>query len=70
MITEEAVALIYDLKRARTGKHERPHKPVLLLAVMDLIERGDITDNRTREKKREKKAGKKTKEKKGVKRKI
>jgi len=47
MTTEDAIALIYDLKRARTGKHERPHKPVLLLAVMDLIERGDRYDPRT-----------------------
>lgn len=46
MTTEDAIALVYDLKRGRTGKHERPHKPVLLLAVLDLIERGDISDNR------------------------
>lgn len=46
MTTEEAIALLYDLKRDRSSGHEKPHKPVLLLAVMDLIERGEINDNR------------------------
>ena len=45
MTTEEAIALLYDLKRDRSSGHEKPHKPALLLAVMDLIERGEITDN-------------------------
>jgi putative restriction endonuclease len=44
--TEDAIARLYDLKRGRTGKHERPHKPILLLAVLDLIERELITANR------------------------
>jgi putative restriction endonuclease len=48
MTTEEAIALLYDLKRDRSSGHEKPHKPVLLLAVMDLIERGDITGNKIR----------------------
>ena len=46
MTTEDAIALLYDLKRDRSSGHEKPHKPVLLLAVMDLIERGAINDNR------------------------
>lgn len=46
MTTEDAIALIYDLKRDRSGGHERPHKPILLLAILDLIENGTITENR------------------------
>lgn len=46
MTTEDAIALIYDLKRDRSSGHEKPHKPILLLAVMDLIERGIINNNR------------------------
>lgn len=37
---------LYDLKRDASGGHERPHKPALLLAVLDLIESGAMTDNR------------------------
>jgi putative restriction endonuclease len=37
---------LYDLRRDNPGSHERPHKPVLLLAIMDLLDRGLITDNR------------------------
>ncbi|MFX3681361.1 MAG: HNH endonuclease [bacterium] len=46
MNDEEAVALIYNLKQDRSGGHERPHKPILLLAVIDLVEIGLIRDNR------------------------
>jgi len=46
MTTEDAIALLYDLKRDRSSGHEKPHKPALLLAVMDLIERDEITDNK------------------------
>lgn len=46
MTTEDAIALIYDLKRDRSGGHERPHKPILLLSILDLIENGTITENR------------------------
>ena len=46
MTTEDAIALLYDLKRDSSSGHERPHKPILLLAVLDLIERGDIQGNR------------------------
>lgn len=38
MTLEEAVILFYSLRRDKQGKHERPHKPVMLLAVMDLVE--------------------------------
>lgn len=45
MTTEEAIFLLYDIHRDRSSGHEKPHKPVLLLAVMDLIERGVIANN-------------------------
>ena len=28
---------LYDLRRDNPGSHERPHKPVLLLAIMDQV---------------------------------
>ena len=37
---------LYCLKRDKVGNYERPHKPVLLLAVIDLIESGVISDNK------------------------
>ena len=46
MTTEDAIALLYDLKRDRSSGHEKPHKPILLLAVLDLIESGAICDNK------------------------
>lgn len=46
MTLEDAVILLYSLKRDRSSGHEKPHKPVLLLAIMDLIETGEIVDNR------------------------
>ena len=36
---------IYNLRRDKTGTHERPHKPVLLLSIIDLLDRGVITRN-------------------------
>jgi putative restriction endonuclease len=37
---------LYNLRREKRGAHERPHKPVLLLAIFDLLDRGLITDNK------------------------
>ena len=37
---------LYNLRRDKTGRHEKPHKPVLLLTILDLIDRGDISGNR------------------------
>ncbi len=37
---------LYDLRRDKRGSHERPHKPVLLLAILDLLDRGVLRDNR------------------------
>ena len=36
---------LYDLRRDKSGPHERPHKPVLLLSIIDLIDRGLISSN-------------------------
>ena len=44
-ITIQYEELFYDLHTGVVGNHERPHKPIMLLAVMDLIESGVIKDN-------------------------
>jgi putative restriction endonuclease len=36
---------LYNLRRDKRGSHERPHKPVLLLAILDLLDRGIIIQN-------------------------
>jgi putative restriction endonuclease len=36
---------LYNLRRDKTGSHERPHKPALLLSIMDLLDRGVLTRN-------------------------
>ena len=36
---------LYNLRRDKCGSHERPHKPVLLLAIMDLLDQGLLTKN-------------------------
>lgn len=36
---------LYSLRRDKRGAHERPHKPVLLLAIMDLLDRGAAATN-------------------------
>jgi len=36
---------VYNLRRDKRGSHERPHKPVLLLSIIDLLDRGVIKDN-------------------------
>jgi putative restriction endonuclease len=36
---------VYDLRRDKQGSHERPHKPVLLLSIIDLLDRGVIHEN-------------------------
>jgi predicted restriction endonuclease len=37
---------VLGLKMARIGGRSRPHKPILLLAVLDLIEAGHIRENK------------------------
>src|SRR6184192_3742173 len=36
---------LYNLRRDRRGTYERPHKPVLLLAILDLLDCGLLTKN-------------------------
>jgi putative restriction endonuclease len=49
MPTEQAwqqwLERFYNLRRDKRGSHERPHKPVLLLAILDLLDRGIVTTN-------------------------
>lgn len=33
------------MKRAYVGRYYAPHKPILLLAIIDLVEKGDIKSN-------------------------
>jgi len=35
----------YNLRRDKRGSHERPHKPVLLLSILDLLDRGLLAKN-------------------------
>jgi putative restriction endonuclease len=39
------LARLYNLKRDKRGAYERPHKPVLLLTILDLFDRGIICHN-------------------------
>lgn len=47
---EDAIEAIYGLHVGITGqgaeRHERPHKPLLLLAIMDLLAQGHVTPDR------------------------
>ena len=36
---------VYDLRRDKRGSHERPHKSVLLLSIIDLLDRGVRREN-------------------------
>ena len=36
---------LYNLRREKWGSHERPHKRVLLLSIIDLLDRGMIRQN-------------------------
>ena len=36
---------VYNLRRDKQGSHERPHKPALLLSIIDLLDRGVILEN-------------------------
>ena len=36
---------LYNLRRGKSGSHERPHKPVLLLSIIDLLDHGLIDRN-------------------------
>jgi predicted restriction endonuclease len=36
---------LYNLRRDKRGTHERPHKPVLLLSILDLLDKGHLKRN-------------------------
>lgn len=40
------VEMFEHMNRAKSGKYFAPHKPILLLSVMTLIEQGRITENK------------------------
>ena len=42
---EQWLERLYNLRRDKRGAHERPHKPVLLLSIIDLLDRGIIAGN-------------------------
>ena len=44
-VWEHWLERLYNLRRDKRGSHERPHKPVLLLSIIGLIDRGIITRN-------------------------
>jgi putative restriction endonuclease len=46
MSIEKTVEKFYNLKRNKIGSHESPHKPLLLLSIIDLIEVDNIKDNK------------------------
>ena len=43
---QEWLERLYSLRRDKRGSHKRPHKPVLLLSILDLLDRGVIAENR------------------------
>ena len=44
-VWENWLGRLYSLRRDKRGSHERPHKPVLLLSIIDLLDRGVIQEN-------------------------
>lgn len=44
-VWESWLERLYSLRRDKRGSHERPHKPVLLLSIIDLLDRRVIRDN-------------------------
>ena len=44
-VWENWLERLYNLRRDKSGSHERPHKPVLLLSIIDLLDHGLITRN-------------------------
>ena len=43
---ERWLETLYNLRRDKRGDHERPHKPTLLLSVIDLLDEGSLRTNR------------------------
>lgn len=46
MPLDDLLGNLYNLKRDRGSGWEKPYKPALLFALIDLIERGEVSDNR------------------------
>ena len=44
-VWESWLERLYSLRRDKRDDHERPHKPALLLSIIDLLDRGLIRDN-------------------------
>ena len=44
-VWENWLERLYDLRRDKRGSHERPHKPVLILSLIDLLDRKIVTEN-------------------------
>jgi len=44
-VWENWLERLYNLRRDKSGSHERPHKPALLLSIIDLLDHGVITGN-------------------------
>jgi putative restriction endonuclease len=42
---QEWLERLYNLRRDKRGSHERPHKPVLLLSILALLDRGQVKAN-------------------------
>jgi len=42
---EDWLDRLYNLRRDKSGSHERPHKPVLLLSIIDLLDHGVVNRN-------------------------
>jgi len=42
-VWENWLERLYNLRRDKSGSHERPHKPALLLSIIDLLDHGVIT---------------------------
>jgi putative restriction endonuclease len=43
---DQLLEVVYDLRRGRVGEHERPHKPVLLLSLLEMVDLGKMKGNR------------------------
>ena len=46
MSLKDYIGKLTRLRTARSGPHERPHKPAFLLAIMSMVETGRLDDNR------------------------
>ncbi|MGO8679266.1 MAG: hypothetical protein ACLQVX_25785 [Limisphaerales bacterium] len=42
---QEWLERLHNLRRDKRGSHERPHKPVLLPSLLDLLDRGQVKNN-------------------------